>query len=141
MPGTWSVCYRESGEKDTTFLWGLDRRGAWCSAQGEDQKGYKGVYEASAIDGANKWEQFWKVTFPAINPTIIINVVFTTVMQSIFALNPIILKIQSDMNDTSEGKGYGYSSALAFTYFLVMIIVLVIFVLIFKRKEKKKGGY
>ena len=31
----------------------------------------KGVYEASSIDGANKWEQFWKVTFPAINPVII----------------------------------------------------------------------
>lgn len=104
------------------------------------QKIDKGVYEASAIDGANKWEQFWKVTLPAINPTIIINVVFTVVMQSIFALNPIILKIQSDMNDTGEGKGYGYSSALAFTYFLIMIIVLVIFVLIFKRKNKKKGA-
>ena len=101
------------------------------------QKIDKGVYEASAIDGANKWEQFWKVTLPAINPTIVINVVFTVVMQSIFALNPIILKIQSDMNDTSEGKGYGYSSALAFTYFLVMIIVLVIFVVIFKRKNKR----
>ena len=101
------------------------------------QKIDKGVYEASAIDGANKWEQFWKVTLPAINPTIVINVVFTVVMQSIFALNPIILKIQSDMNDTSEGKGYGYSSALAFTYFLVMIIVLILFVLIFKKKNKK----
>ena len=104
------------------------------------QKIDKGVYEASAIDGANKWEQFWKVTLPAINPTIIINVVFTVVMQSIFALNPIILKIQSDMNDTGEGKGYGYSSALAFTYFLIMIVVLVIFVLIFKRKNRKKGA-
>ena len=101
------------------------------------QKIDKGVYEASAIDGANKWEQFWKVTLPAINPTIVINVVFTTVMQSIFALNPIILKIQSDMNDTSEGKGYGYSAALAFTYFIVMILVLVIFVLIFKKKNRK----
>ena len=101
------------------------------------QKIDKGVYEASAIDGANKWEQFWKVTLPAINPTIVINVVFTTVMQSIFALNPIILKIQADMNDTSEGKGYGYSSALAFTYFIIMITVLVIFVLIFKKKNKR----
>ena len=101
------------------------------------QKIDKGVYEASAIDGANKWEQFWKVTLPAINPTIVINVVFTTVMQSIFALNPIILKIQADMNDTSEGKGYGYSSALAFTYFIIMIAVLVIFVLIFMKKNKR----
>ena len=101
------------------------------------QKIDKGVYEASAIDGANKWEQFWKVTLPAINPTIIINVVFTVIMQSIFALNPIILKIQEDSNKTTEGYGYGYSSALAFTYFIVMLIVLVVFVFIFKRHEKR----
>ena len=101
------------------------------------QKIDKGVYEASAIDGASKWEQFWKVTLPAINPTIVINVVFTLVMQSIFALNPIIIKIREYMNDSSTGKGYGYSSALAFTYFLIMIILLVIFVLIFKKHEKR----
>ena len=100
------------------------------------QKIDKSVYEASAIDGANRWEQFWKVTLPAVNSSIVINVVFTTVMQSIFALNPIILKIQADMNDTAEGKGYGYSSALAFSYFLVMIVVLVVFVLIFMRKGR-----
>jgi len=101
------------------------------------QKIDKGVYEAASIDGASKWERFWKVTLPAINPTIVINVVFTIVMQSIFALNPIILKIQSDMNDTASDRGYGYASAVAFTYFIIMILVLVIFVLIFKRKDKK----
>ena len=97
----------------------------------------KGVYEAASIDGANKWEQFWKVTLPAINPVIVINVVFTVVMQSIFALNPIIVKIQADMNDTSPGKGYQYSSALAFAYFLVIIVTLAVFVFIFKSHGKK----
>ena len=97
----------------------------------------KGVYEAANIDGANKWEQFWKVTLPAINPVIVINVVFTVVMQSIFALNPIIVKIQADMNDTSAGKGYQYSSAIAFAYFLVIIFTLAVFVLIFKSHGKK----
>ena len=101
------------------------------------QKIDKGVYEASAIDGAGKWEQFWKVTLPAINPTIIINVVFTLVMQSIFALNPIILKIRKYMSDTNEGMGYGLASALAYTYFILMIVLLVIFVLIFKKHEKR----
>lgn len=26
------------------------------------------MYEASSIDGANKWQQFWKITFPQLNP-------------------------------------------------------------------------
>lgn len=99
------------------------------------QKIDKGVYEAGAIDGANKWEQFWKITLPAINPTIVINVVFTVVMQSIFALSPIIKEIQDVIYD--QNKGRGYSSAMAYIYFLLIIIVLGIFVLIFKRHEKK----
>lgn len=99
------------------------------------QKIDKGVYEAGAIDGANKWEQFWKITLPAINPTIVINVVFTVVMQSIFALSPIIKEIQDVIYD--QNKGRGYSSAMAYVYFLLIIIVLGIFVLIFKRHEKK----
>ena len=99
------------------------------------QKIDKGVYEAGAIDGANKWEQFWKITLPAINPTIVINVVFTVVMQSIFALSPIIKEIQEVIYD--QNKGRGYSSAMAYVYFLLIIIVLGIFVLVFKRHEKR----
>lgn len=101
------------------------------------QKIDRGIYEAASIDGASGWERFWKVTIPALNPTIVINVVFTIVMQSLFALNPIILKIQADMNDTS--RGYGYASAIAFLYFAVMIVLLGIFVLIFKHHERKGG--
>ena len=106
------------------------------------QKIDKGVYEAANIDGASKWERFWKVTLPAINPTIVINVVFTVVMQSIFALNPIITKIQDDMKGSGDGKGYGYASAMAWIYFIILLIVLAFFVLIFKKheKRKKKGG-
>lgn len=28
-------------------------------------------YEAAEIDGANKWQTFWKITFPLLNPTIV----------------------------------------------------------------------
>ena len=101
------------------------------------QKIDKGVYEASAIDGASKWEQFWKVTLPAINPTIVINVVFTTVMQSIFSINPIIMMIQSQ---EVVYNGYGYRSALSFLYFAITVVILVVFVLIFKKHERKGRG-
>lgn len=29
------------------------------------------VYEASMLDGAGKWKQFWKVTFPLVMPFVI----------------------------------------------------------------------
>ncbi|MEG1705991.1 MAG: sugar ABC transporter permease [Clostridia bacterium] len=100
------------------------------------QKIDKNMYEAAAIDGAGAWERFWKITLPAINPTLVINVIFTVVMQSIFSLNPIIIKIAKDMNATGDGAGYGYASAMSWLYFVVLIIILVLFVLIFKAKKK-----
>lgn len=101
------------------------------------QKLDKSMYEAASIDGASKWEKFWKITLPALNPTIVINVVFTVVMQSVFSLNPVITKIQADMNATGEGAGYGYASAMAWVYFLVMVTVLIVAVLLFRKSNKK----
>ncbi|MDD4291623.1 MAG: sugar ABC transporter permease [Clostridia bacterium] len=98
----------------------------------------KSMYEAAAIDGASKWEAFWKLTLPSINPFIVINVVFTIIMQSMFSLNPVISKIQADMNASGEGAGYGYSSAMSWIYFLVLVVLLVVFVLIFKKKERRR---
>ena len=36
------------------------------------------VYEASMLDGAGKWKQFWKVTFPLVMPFVTINLVLST---------------------------------------------------------------
>ena len=36
------------------------------------------VYEASMLDGANKWQKFWKVTLPLIMPFVTINLVLST---------------------------------------------------------------
>lgn len=101
------------------------------------QKMDKSMYEAAKIDGATRWEMFWKITLPALNPTIVLNVIFTVVMQSVFSLNPIIIKIGNDMNGTGEGAGYGYASAMAWIYFIVMLVILGLAVLIFKKHEKK----
>lgn len=101
------------------------------------QKLDKSMYEAASIDGASKWEKFWKITLPALNPTIVINVVFTVVMQSIFSLNPVIIKIQNDMNGTGDGAGYGYASAMAWLYFIVMVAMLGAFVLLVYKRNRR----
>lgn len=33
------------------------------------------LYEASKVDGASAWHQFWKITFPLLTPTIFFNLV------------------------------------------------------------------
>ena len=95
----------------------------------------RSMYEAAKIDGAGKWETFWKLTLPALNPMIVINVVYTVVTQSLFSLNPIVVKIKGEMNNVQTG--YGYSSALAWIYTVVIILTLAVFVLSFLHKERK----
>lgn len=102
------------------------------------QKLDKSMYEAAKIDGATKWETFWKLTLPALNPTIVLNVLFTVVMQSIFALNPIIIKIAASKDGAGDGAGYGYASAMSWIYFIVMLVIIGLSVLIFKKHEKRE---
>lgn len=101
------------------------------------QKLDKSMYEAAKIDGASGWECFWKITLPALNPVIVINVIFTVVIQSTFTLNPLISKISGDMY--AVGKGYGYACAEAWIYFLVLLAVLALYVLIFRKKNRKRS--
>lgn len=99
------------------------------------QKLDQSMYEAAGIDGASKWEAFWKLTLPAMNPLIVVNVVYTIVMYSLFALNPVIGMIENAMY--SPNQGFGYSSALSWIYFLVLLIVLGIFVALTAHRDKK----
>lgn len=98
----------------------------------------RSVYEAASIDGAGKWESFWKITLPALNPMIILNVVYTIVTISTFALNGVIKHIQKTSFDAKYGLGY--AAALSWIYFFLLLILLGAGVLLVRTKKSKKGG-
>ncbi|KMK74700.1 carbohydrate ABC transporter permease [Alkalihalobacillus pseudalcaliphilus] len=100
------------------------------------QKLDKQIYESAKIDGASNWESFWLVTLPSIFPMIIVNTIFTIVMYSIFAVNPVITHIQSNMFRIDTG--FGYASALSWIYFLVITVVIAVSVGILSIRTRKK---
>lgn len=102
------------------------------------QKLDKQVYEASMIDGASKWEQFWLITLPTLKPMILVNTVYTIVTISVFSLNPVIEHIKSQMFKINTG--FGYASALSWLYFLVIAIILLLAVGLLTYKGKRKFG-
>jgi len=100
------------------------------------QKLDSSLYEAASIDGASKWESFWKLTLPLLNPMIVVNIVYTVIMQSIFALNPVIEYIQDAMYDPALGMGN--SAAMAWLYFVAMLLMLAVFVFLVRQRERTR---
>jgi multiple sugar transport system permease protein len=93
------------------------------------------LYEAAAIDGANKWQQFWKITLPLLRPIILLVVVLGTigtlqVFDQVYlatsggplgtSLTPVYLTFREAMGQQGPIR-MGYAAALAF------ILAIIIF--------------
>ncbi|HZG85816.1 sugar ABC transporter permease [Paenibacillus sp.] len=71
------------------------------------------LYEASSVEGARPWEQFWKITLPMLTPILLLNVVYTIIDTFTDYGNGVILMIY---NTAFAQVRFGYSSALAWLY-------------------------
>lgn len=98
------------------------------------QKVDRSLYEASMVDGASSWQQFWKITIPMVKPFILLIAVYTVVDISMSSLSPFISVIEDGMFAPSQG--FGFSSAASWLYFLFILAALAIAFLVFGRKEK-----
>jgi ABC-type sugar transport system permease subunit len=86
------------------------------------QKIDRSIYEAAAIDGASRWEQFWKIILPSLTTATIVNAIYTIVTLSHFSENKVLRHIYDQTYDVQGG--IGYASAMSFIYFSLMIIML-----------------
>ena len=101
------------------------------------------LYEAAAIDGASKRQQFWKITLPMLRPIILLVVVLGTIGTfQIFdqvkiltgggplktTLTPVFL-IYRDALGTSGPPRMGYAAAMAF------LLAAIIFVFTFIQRR------
>jgi multiple sugar transport system permease protein len=101
------------------------------------------LYEAAAIDGANGWHQFWKITIPLLRPIILLVVVLGTIgTLQIFdqvylatqggplgtSLTPVFIIYEQALG--TEGPiQMGYAAALAF-----ILAVLIFFFTFLQRR-------
>ncbi|WP_422762803.1 carbohydrate ABC transporter permease [Priestia endophytica] len=104
------------------------------------------LYEASSLDGANKWKQFWKITFPIIAPFFTINMVlamknFLMVFDQVVALTSggpgrsteaISLLIY---NGGFKGGEFAYQAANSVIYFLVIVVISVVQIKFLQKRE------
>lgn len=105
------------------------------------------LYEAGAIDGANGWHQFWKITVPLLRPIILLVVVLGTIgTLQIFdqvylatsggplgtSLTPVFIIYEQALG-TQGPIQMGYASALAF-----ILAVLIFFFTFLQRRFIEK---
>lgn len=92
------------------------------------------VYEASAIDGADGWKCFWKITFPLIAPFFTINMVlcmrnFLMVFDQIMSLTsggPAESTTSISMliyKDGLTGNQFGLQCANSVIYFIIIVAI------------------
>ena len=88
------------------------------------------LYEASSIEGATGWENFWKITLPMISPMIVVNTVYTLIDSMTGLSNSMIQTIYTEAMTKSN---YCYSAAMGVLYFSISIVFLTCTVLIVNR--------
>ena len=88
------------------------------------------LYEASSIEGANGWENFWKITLPVMSPLILVNVAYTIIDQMTGPGNPVITYTRAL---AFSGANFGLASAMSWIYLPIIFIVLVLVVIVLKR--------
>ena len=92
------------------------------------------IYEASKVEGATKWEEFWFITFPQLSRITLLVSIFT--MLEVFADNRNEL-INSAYIKMSAGI-YDESSAMLWVYFAAVAVVMGILVEAYNKFLLKK---
>jgi raffinose/stachyose/melibiose transport system permease protein len=103
------------------------------------------LYEASGLDGANSWQQFWHVTLPSIRPTLMF-LGLMTIIWSFLVFDYIYILTQGgpagatevlstlQYRDAFENQQAGYAAAIGVVLALISGIVVGAYQILRRRK-------
>jgi multiple sugar transport system permease protein len=95
------------------------------------------LYEAAAIDGADARKQFYRITLPILNPTVVVIIVLSTIGGFSLFIEPYVLTGGGPMQSTLSAMLYiynqafnfghmGYAASLGFVFALVILAVVIV---------------
>jgi trehalose/maltose transport system permease protein len=103
------------------------------------------LYEAAAVDGASKWQQFWRITLPLLRPAILVALIFRTLdALRVFDVFYVLLGQRPgtesmailDQSTIVQTGDVGYGAAMSVAIFLIVGIFVVIYVTLLRVEEQ-----
>lgn len=104
------------------------------------------LYEASNLDGAGKWREFWSITFPLIAPFFTINMVLA-MKNSLMVFDLVVAMTDGGPGRATQsiahliytggfkGGEFAYQSANAIIYFILIAFISIIQLRFLQRRE------
>jgi len=86
------------------------------------------LYEASSLEGATAWENFWKITFPMLSPLILVNTIYTLI-DTMCGFQNLVMGVIS----RKTGENLGLASAMSWIYLLLILALLGIVYFVINR--------
>lgn len=87
------------------------------------------LYEVCKLEGATRWETFWKITFPMLSPTILLCLIYTIIDLFNSSTNRVIAMVELNMTTRLH-----YACAQTWMYsIIVFVFVFVVYRLVAKR--------
>ena len=94
-------------------------------------------YEAADLEGASRWQKFYKITLPMINPTIFMVFILSTIGGFSLFIEPYIMTGGGPLNSTMSAMLYiykqgffyynmGYAATLGLFFALIVMAVVII---------------
>ena len=110
------------------------------------------LYEAAAIDGASRWQQFRNVTLPGLRPTILFTIVVSTIGAAQLFGEPLLYHNGVPNGGTSgqyqtlgllmyqqgwANDRLGLASATAWTMFAIIVLAVLVNLFLSRRRDRK----
>lgn len=95
------------------------------------------LYEAAKVEGCDGWQSFWKITFPAITPAIVICLIYT----AIDTFTKSGSSLDTYINDQTANGRYEYGITMSLLFFLcialiIAVVALIVRLLVFGRRKR-----
>lgn len=91
------------------------------------------LYEVSKVEGANRWQEFWFITFPMLVRVLMVVAIFTLLEIMTSTSN----KVMGAAYNFMESQKYGVSSAMLWSYFIIIGLILGIIFIIYSKANRR----